>query len=655
MRLLALGLTGTRYTARLPFDVQRLVKASESYLHMETLIVQHSGTDGKTRREKSGISIIRIDSDGTIRKLSGKKNEYFPITTPRIQLVESDNLKRHFLLAYGPRFDCHHGSDDFEFNNPFMRVNRILSLFDAKARLTDPTAFLSNLALRARYKRFAPMNIMTRLCALGAERLDLDTSVWLDKDHDFDKEFNSLPVWKARMLLHLLDICRHMLEAFPKYAYPLNLPGVLLLHRPDLCCTKKNYWIWLKFVDALLPNFQIIISLPEYFKKSFPAILSDKRLEMPSTKSKVEKKARVSLPSGFILLVQVDGRLPNLALMKLSRYFKKNRKKVLLTRGDNFHRGADAVFASCIFNFELSLRRVARLKSHFKERLKVGGSGVEIALKLEKQIENLEPDYKLYPELDDRAIGFITRGCPNRCAFCIVPQKEGDVRQVCDFDGLLQGKRKKLILLDDNILSHPKADIFLEEMCTRDLHVNFTQTLDIRLINKHRARLLKRLKCENTRFTRSNYHFSLNNDKNFDLISAKYGLMGFRSRDNVEFVCMYGYNTTLAQDVRRFKFLRSLPGAYVFVQQYRPIQGGPQPETTFFFDDKADELIDELIGICFTQNMKSMEKYYLWVSRMYVETFGKLHMNLVNTIFRYNNRHKKGAYIASLAGTRTGN
>lgn len=82
--------------------------------------------------------------------------------------------------------------------------------------------------------------------------------------------------------------------------------------------------------------------------------------------------------------------------------------------------------------------------------------------------------------------------------------------------------------------------------------------------------------------------------------------MDFKSRDNVEFVCMYGYNTTLAQDVNRFKFLRSLPGAYVFVQQYRPIQRGPEPRRNFFFDDKADELIDELIGVCFTQNMKNI-------------------------------------------------
>ena len=46
-----------------------------------------------------------------------------------------------------------------------------------------------------------------------------------------------------------------------------------------------------------------------------------------------------------------------------------------------------------------------------------------------------------------------------------------------------------------------------------------------------------------------------------------------------------------------------------------------------------------------------MEKYYRWVSKRYVETFGRLHNNLVDTIFKYNNRGRKGKYIATLAGT----
>ncbi|MCP4578234.1 MAG: hypothetical protein GY846_18340 [Deltaproteobacteria bacterium] len=114
---------------------------------------------------------------------------------------------------------------------------------------------------------------------------------------------------------------------------------------------------------------------------------------------------------------------------------------------------------------------------------------------------------------------------------------------------------------------------------------------------------------------------------------------------------MYGYNTTLSQDVERFRFLRSLQGAYVFVQRYRPIQGGPAPELDGFFNDRADELIHDLVEIMFPQNMKSMEVYYRRLSKRYVKAFGKLYKRLVDTIFRYNSRDRKGRYIASMAGT----
>ena len=125
-------------------------------------------------------------------------------------------------------------------------------------------------------------------------------------------------------------------------------------------------------------------------------------------------------------------------------------------------------------------------------------------------------------------------------------------------------------------------------------------------------------------------------------------MFGFTHKDNVEFICMYGFNTTLAEDVERFHFLRSLPGAYVFVQEYQPIPGGPPANLTNFFDEHADQLIDKLIRITFTQNMKSMERYYRWVSKRYALTFGRLHQGLVDTIFRYNRRQGKGFYVAAM-------
>ena len=222
-----------------------------------------------------------------------------------------------------------------------------------------------------------------------------------------------------------------------------------------------------------------------------------------------------------------------------------------------------------------------------------------------------------------------------------VPLKEGPPRQVASLDELLTNGQRKLLLLDDNILAHPKAGDLLEEMAARELMVNFTQTLDLRLLDKEKIRLLKRIHCSNLRFTRRVVHFSLNDNRNLEEVREKYDLFGFTRGDNVEFVCMYGFDTTLAEDVERFRFLRSLPGADVFVQKYMPILGGPPPRLANFFDDRADQLLDELIRIVFTQNMKNMEKYYHWVSNQFALTFGRIHQGLVDTIFRYNRRERK--------------
>jgi hypothetical protein len=357
------------------------------------------------------------------------------------------------------------------------------------------------------------------------------------------------------------------------------------------------------------------------------------------------------LPSETILLIDMDSRLPNLALMKLSRHFKEQGRRVHLVRGESRIPGPERIFGSSVFYTAASSRRVQRLRDFYGDALMVGGSGVDIKQRLPAEIEALPPDYELYPELGDRAIGFLTRGCPYRCRFCVVPAKEGNVREVADFDSLLQDGRQKLILLDDNLLSHSRAGAILEEMVSRELQVNFTQTLDLRFLDEEIVQLLRRIRCSNTKFTRSNYHFSLNNARGLDRVRQNYELFGFRSTDNVEFVCMYGFNTSLREDVKRFRFLRTLPGTYVFVQEYQPTIGGPAPRLQKFFDDQADELIDELVRIEFPQNMKSMEKYYRWLSRHYALAFGKLHAGLVDTIFRFNKRDQKGRYIASRAGT----
>jgi hypothetical protein len=420
-------------------------------------------------------------------------------------------------------------------------------------------------------------------------------------------------------------------------------------------------------IDELFPNMQLVWTLSGQAMGSFPDALRQARLPVaPAAKATRPGRGSADKRAGSrsrpklrthedrsVLLIQVDGRMPNLALMKLATHFTRAGKEVALARPAQWRQwqGCGEVYASCVFDHNTSMSRVMTMRKHFGDRIRVGGSGVSLSERLPREIEDLPAHYDLYPELDGRAIGFLTRGCPAKCAFCIVPVKEGGVRQVAGLDDLLEGDRRhKLILLDDNILAFKNADQLLEEVVSRGIAVNFNQTLDILRVTPTRARLLRRVKSMNARFTRSTYYFSLNSCDNLDKVREKYELLGYDRNDNVAFVCMYGYDTTLAEDVERFRFLRSLPGAYVFVQEYRPIRSTDghrvRPQPADLFDDRADERIDELISILFPQNMKSMEKYYRWLGERYYEHFGRLNMPLTQTLFRYNNRESYGSYLA---------
>lgn len=625
-------------------------------LHLEFSIYHHPQTEGKSphqyRAITSGLDILQ---DASVRLLIRKECNFLSTSDIYRKISLTKNPTKRFFLAYGHRFSAHDGTDNFDFTNPQFMTTRFHTLFHTDRNLTDPVAFLKRMRYKGlKHKKYLALTILTTVSRLAEVHLDIDPALFTDPFSDPAREWRSLTRNKRRMLLPLLDICRHLYDAFPKANNPLDMPGAIIFHRPDKICKEGWFSAWILMVDSLLPNMQFFISLPESKEKDFPEIPKNLRLRLnPTQPSRQEKKKPPRLPKKPVLLVHVDGRLPNLALMKLSRYYKEQGKNVILTRKPLLVRGVDAIFASCIYQTHSATDQIRRLEKYYGGNLSIGGSGIDLKLRLPEIVEKMPADYELYPELKDRAIGFLTRGCPHKCPFCLVPQKEGAPRQVASLSSLLENKRKKLILLDDNLLAYENSEDLLEEMASLGLKVNFTQTLDLRYINRKKVALLRRIECMNTRFTRSNYHFSLNDNMRLSTISKKYSMFGFTSRDNVEFICMYGFDTTLAQDVERFRFLRSLPGAYVFVQQYQPVGTATAPPRDIaFFDDNADRLIDELVSIVFPQNMKSMEKYYRWVSRRYAMEFGKLHSNLVDTIFRYNHRYKRGEYISTLAGTR---
>ena len=656
LRLIVAALGGARFVRRLPLAPGALCRDGSKPLHIEFVVAAHPWDSGSGSCGRFGSGIV-VDPSGRVAGLAKRECRLLPPNTDIRRPAYDTGNTPFLLLAYGPHIRAHDGTDDFTFSDPYFRVTRFHSLFSGDGLITDPVAFLTRLHYKGvRVSRYPAVHTMESFARLFREHLGIETADWLDRTCNLGEKWSRLSAWQKRALLPILDAARHLIDAFPRSGTPLQMPALLLFDRPDRSIASdvsESFPAWLSLVDRLFPKVQIILTASEGTRRGVPRVLYEKLLRPPSAPDRSTRERPVHIPRNSVLLIDVDGRLPNLALMKISSHLKQQGRQVVLGRRDCFVEGAEQVWASCVFSSPASQNRVGRLRKYYGESLMLGGSGVDLGRRLPPEIEQLPPDHSLYPELQDRAIGFLTRGCPFDCPFCIVPAKEGTIRQVSDLDSLLGNGCRKLILLDDNILAHPKAAGLLEEMAARDIEVNFNQTLDIRLLDRSTARILKRVRCANTGFTRRVYHFSLNDTSDLERVRDRYGMMDFSRRDNVEFICMYGYNTTLAEDVERFSFLRSLPGAYVFVQQYQPILGGPQPGTIDFFGAAPDELIDRLVKIVFPQNMKSMEKYYRWLSKRYALAFGRLHMALVDTIFRYNSRDRKGLYMSSLAGTRT--
>lgn len=197
-------------------------------------------------------------------------------------------------------------------------------------------------------------------------------------------------------------------------------------------------------------------------------------------------------------LVDVDGHAkkkkwgatiyPNLALCKIARYHKQHGDTVEWAFPFYHY---DRVYISKVFKFS-----VDDLTAYDADEVIRGGTGYDITSQLPDEIDRIQPDYSIYPNVPkDTAYGFLTRGCPNKCPWCVVPRKEGRIRPYMDVDEIAIEGRTKLVLMDNNILAAGNYAVEqLEKIIERGYRVDFNQALDARLVNDQYARLLARIK-----------------------------------------------------------------------------------------------------------------------------------------------------------------
>lgn len=182
-------------------------------------------------------------------------------------------------------------------------------------------------------------------------------------------------------------------------------------------------------------------------------------------------------------LIAVDGGyFPNLALMKLSAFCKREGAVVDWYNPWTFY---DQVYISKVFTYTEDYPY--RGNSAY---IAYGGYGYNTEV-LDKDVEHIYPDYSIYNE--DKAYGFLTRGCCYNCDWCIVPQKEGGLRRNTDIEEFWNGQ-KVAILMDNNVLAHPHGLEQIEKIAKLGIKVDFNQGLDARYINKPIAELLSKLK-----------------------------------------------------------------------------------------------------------------------------------------------------------------
>lgn len=271
-------------------------------------------------------------------------------------------------------------------------------------------------------------------------------------------------------------------------------------------------------------------------------------------------------------LIDVDGHnFPSLPLMKLSSWHKQQGDAVEWYNPLHaWQAPPDRVYMSKVFDFTPDYPHPVCAKEIIQ-----GGTGYHYpdgGECLPDEIEHTYPDYSLYPALTkDTAYGFLTRGCPRGCGFCIVGNKEGRVsHKVADLSEFWRGQ-KNIVLLDPNITACRDWQELFQQLIDSKAWIDFSQGLDIRLMTPEKAEMFKQMKIKQIHFAWDNYE-----DKEMILPRFKRfkEITGWDKRKMSVFM-LTNYNTTLDQDLERVYTLRELGySPYVMIYEKQHIKKG---------------------------------------------------------------------------------
>lgn len=245
-------------------------------------------------------------------------------------------------------------------------------------------------------------------------------------------------------------------------------------------------------------------------------------------------------------LIDVDSHnFPNLALMKLSAYHKEKGDNVEWWNGLKHY---DRVYKSKVFDETLSPDIEYVINA---DEVIGGGTGYGLDNKLDEEVEHCCPDYSLYG-IKDTAYGFLTRGCPRGCPFCIVSAKEGRKSiQVADLDEFFRGQ-KQIRLLDPNMTASKDCEKLFDGLIASKAWIDFTQGIDIRCLTDKGASQLNQMKTKMIHFAWDNYEFHT-----YERLKRFRPLFKVDGRKLRVYV-LTNFSTTHEQDLERIYKLREL-------------------------------------------------------------------------------------------------
>jgi hypothetical protein len=263
-------------------------------------------------------------------------------------------------------------------------------------------------------------------------------------------------------------------------------------------------------------------------------------------------------------LIDVDSHnFPNLALMKISAWHKQHGDVVEWCIPMQAY---DRVYISKVFDFTPDFATCLNAREIVK-----GGTGYGLDNRLPQEIESIYPDYSIYG-IKNTAYGFLTRGCPRNCPFCIVGKKEGlKSYKVANLKQFWNGQRE-IKLLDPNLLACPDRLELLQQLIGSKAWIDFTQGLDIRLCTDDVIYKIKRIKIKMLHFAWDKMDRPDYMEQCFRDFKIKSDIDDFRK---LRVYVLTNYDTTIEQDLYRIYKLRELgydPYVMIYDKQNAPGQ-----------------------------------------------------------------------------------